>query len=284
MSRAGEHSNPAPKPPITRIAPTRRGLGLDPRELWAFRDLFAILGLRGIKLRYKQTAIGLLWVIIQPLFVAILFAVLFGRFGRLPSGDVPYVLLVYAGVLPWNLFSDIVQRGSGSLVSDSAMVSKTYFPRAILPLSAALPVGVDFCIAFLFFFVLVLAHSASLSWHIVAVPGLLLIAFTMGFGVVLAVSALNVFYRDATHALPFVMRLLFFASPVAYSIALIPDRWKVLYALNPLVGVIEGFRWALLGGELPVVALLFSSVLAILAFVGGALVFRRLERRFADVI
>ena len=269
----------------TLIRPSRGWLSFSFWEIWEFRDLFWLLSLRSIKLRYKQTAIGLTWVIIQPLLAAGVLAVVFGKLGNLPDDGVPYLLIVYMAMLPWNIFSQVVGRGGVSLVTDRQIVGKTYFPRAILPLACTLAVLFDFMVALVFGLFLIVVHGHSLSWSILALPLMMLIVFILAAGLVLAVSSLNVYFRDVAHALPYLLQILLFASPIAYSLTLIPEEWRTLYQINPFVGLAEGFRWALIGGrEFPAEALGVSFVVSVLVLLGGAVLFNRLERGFADVI
>ena len=255
------------------------------RELWRFRDLLLILAERDVKLRYKQTALGLIWVILQPTAGAVIFAAVFGRLIGVPSEGVPYLLFVYAGMLPWTLFAGVVQRAGGSLIADSRLISKVYFPRLIVPLASAGAVLVDFLVALAFMAVLLLVYACPVTWNVLALPALVALLLLIAVGVALWVSSLSIYYRDFAYALPFVLQVWTYASPVVYSAQMVPERWSLLYSLNPIVGVIEGFRWALLGrAEFPALPLGVALIVGTLVFVGGAMVFRRTERRFADVI
>ncbi len=268
-----------------QIKPARGWAALDLKELLQFRDLLVILTMRDVKLRYKQTALGVVWVILQPLVASLIFAVIFGRFANLPSDGIPYLLFVFAGMLPWNLFAGALQRAGNSLVGDSKLISKVYFPRMTIPIASSAAVLVDFAVALAVMLVLLLVQDWPLTWNIVLLPVLVIMLLLISVGVSLFISALNVYYRDFMYALPFVVQVWMYASPVVYSGDLIPEIVKPFYAINPLVGIIEGFRWALLGtGDFPAGSLLISLVIGIVLFVAGGLVFQRVEQNFADVI
>jgi lipopolysaccharide transport system permease protein len=268
-----------------RIARSSGWSGLNLRELWAYRDLFGILAMRDVRLRYKQTFLGVVWVLIQPLLTSGIFAIIFGVLGGLPSDGKPYFLFAFAGALPWTLFAQSLQRAGSSLVSSREMISKIYFPRLILPVSSSVAVLVDFIIALLMLLGLLLIFRQPLSISLLALPVLILVNLIVAIGVSLWISAFSVYYRDFVYALPFLIQAWMYASPVAYSISLIPEPWRPLYALNPMVGVILGFRWALLGeANFSWLTLAVSIITGLILFVSGAMVFRRVERSFADVI
>ncbi len=269
-----------------RIQPARRLLELDLREMWAFRDLFIILAVRDIKLRYKQTALGVIWVILQPLVASVLFAVIFERFVKLPSnGQVPYLLIVYAGMLPWNLFAGAIQRAGSSLIGDARLISKVYFPRMIVPIASSAAVLLDFVVALTVLFVLLLIYHMPLTLNMLALPVLLLLTLLISIGISLFISALNVYYRDFMYAMPFITQVWMYASPVVYETSVIPERWRLIYALNPMVGLIDGFRWALIGvGDFPALTMSIALIVGIILFLVGAFVFQRVEHSFADVI
>jgi lipopolysaccharide transport system permease protein len=267
------------------IVPARRWAALDLREIWHFRDLLVLLMMRDVKLRYKQTALGIVWVILQPLIASLIFAVIFGRFANLPSNGIPYLLFVFAGMLPWNLFAGALQRAGNSLVGDSKLISKVYFPRMVIPIASSAAVLVDFIVALVVMFALLLVEGWPLTLNILALPFLLVILLLISVGVSLFISALNVYYRDFMYALPFIVQVWMYASPVVYSGDLIPNLAKPFFAINPLVGVIEAFRWSLLGtGEFPAASLMLSLVVGIVLFIAGGLIFQRVEQNFADVI
>jgi len=260
---------------------------LDLQELWAFRDLFAILAMRDVKLRYKQTLLGVTWVILQPLVASLIFAIIFGRIASLPSDGKPYLLFVYVGMLPWNLFSGSLQRAGNSLITDAKLITKVYFPRLIIPIASSAAVLIDFAVAFVVMLVLLVIYhdQVSLTWNILSLPLLLLLVLLASVGVSLFLSALNVYYRDFMYALPFVIQVWMYASPLVYSANMIPERWRALYALNPMTGIIDGFRWCLLGtSDFPWVSIVLSVAVSCLFFVGGAYTFQRVESRFADVV
>ncbi|MBI1257803.1 MAG: ABC transporter permease [Chloroflexi bacterium] len=267
------------------IVPARRWAALELQEIWHFRDLLVLLMMRDVKLRYKQTALGIVWVILQPLIASLIFAIIFGRFAGLPSNGIPYLLFVYAGLLPWNVFAGALQRAGNSLVGDSKLISKVYFPRMVIPIASSAAVLVDFAVALAVMFALLLIEQWPLTFNILALPFLLLILLLISVGVSLFISALNVYYRDFMYALPFVIQVWMYASPVVYSGDLIPNLVKPFFAINPLVGIIDAFRWSLLGtGEFPAVSLAVSLVVGVVLFVAGGLVFQRVEQNFADVI
>ncbi len=271
--------------PHIRIRPASGLVAIDLHELWAYRDLFLILMLRDVKVRYKQTMLGVAWVILQPLAAALIFAVIFGKFARLPSENTPYILLTYAAMLPWNVFSGAIQRAGTSLLSDSKLISKVYFPRILIPLASSTAVLVDFAVSFCVWLGLLLIYGIYPAWQMLAFLPLLLIVLVATFGVSLFFSALNVYYRDFMYALPFLIQVWMYLSPIAYTSEIIPSRYKIVYAINPLVGVVDGFRWAFLGtGDFPSLSLSLSLVVSMLLFLGGTLVFQRIEQNFADVI
>lgn len=268
-----------------RIQSTSGWKGLSLRELWPYRDLFWILAWRDVKLRYKQTALGITWVILQPILTSGIFAVIFGMLANLPSDDSPYLLFAYAGTLPWILFSQSLTRAGGSLVSARDMISKVYFPRMILPIASTFSVLVDFLVGLVSIFVLFIIYKVPLTWNLLAIPGLVLVNMIIAVGVSFWVSAFSVHYRDFIYILPFLTQAWMYASPVAYSSSLVPAQWRSLYALNPMVGIIDGFRWALLGlGEFSWISIGISLGVGLVVFISGAYVFQRIERSFADVI
>jgi lipopolysaccharide transport system permease protein len=276
---------PPVRGPLVVIQPAHGWLALNLRELWNYRDLIWLLAGRDIKLRYKQTALGLIWVVLQPLVAALIFAVIFGRLGNLPSDGQPYVLFVFAGLMPWNYFAGVLQRAGNSLVADSRLVSKVYFPRLVLPVASAAAVLIDFAVTLAVFAALLLIYHVPLTWRILTLPGFLLLSTVVAVGVSLWISGLNVQYRDFMYALPFLIQIWMYASPVVYATSMIPKSWRWFFGLNPVVGFVEGFRWSLLGtGALTPGLLLLSVGIGLLTLVSGAYVFRRIERGFADVL
>jgi lipopolysaccharide transport system permease protein len=271
--------------PLTVIEPTRGWVALKLRELWTYRELVYFLTWRDIKVRYRQSVFGAAWIIIQPMMTMIIFSVIFGQFAQLPSEGVPYPIFSYAALLPWNLFAGALTRSTTSLVGSASLLQKVYFPRLAIPVASTLAVLVDFAIAFLVLVCLMFYYGFVPTVAALTLPLFILLALATALGVGLWLSALNVQYRDVGHAIPFLVQAWLYASPVAYAASLIPDRWQTLYALNPMVGVIDGFRWALLGtgpGPGPMLAVSSGVMLALL--ISGALYFRRMEKTFADVV
>ena len=269
----------------TRIQRSSGWSALNVVELWKYRDLFWILAMRDVKLRYKQTALGVTWVIIQPILTSGIFALIFGVLANLPSDDSPYLLLAFAGTLPWTLFAQSLQRAGSSLVGGRELIAKVYFPRLILPIASSFSVVVDFLVGLASISILFIIYKVPLTWNLLAIPGLVFVNLLIAIGVSFWISAFSVHYRDFIYALPFLVQAWMYASPVAYASSIIPDQWMAIYSLNPMVGIIEGFRWALLGqGEFSWISFGISSGVGIVVFVIGALVFRRIERGFADVI
>ncbi len=275
----------AKRRPCVVIAPSRGWVALNFRELWAYRDLLWLLAGRDVKLRYKQTILGAVWVVLQPVVAALIFAVIFGRFAKLPSDGLPYPLFVFTGMLPWNFFAGTLQRAGNSLLTDARLISKVYFPRLLIPLASTGAVLIDFAVTLLVLIGLLFYYQISPSWRLATVPFFLLITTLTAVGVSLWLSALNVRYRDFLYAIPFLIQVWMYASPVAYATTIVPENWQWIYSLNPAVGFIEGFRWSLLGkGVLTPLMVILSSVAASILFVSGLYFFRRVERSFADVI
>jgi len=273
------------EPPVIEFGPRTGWHILDLRELWRYRQLFWILGLRDVKVRYKQTAIGALWAILQPVMIMIVFSTLFRLMGRAPAGeDLPYTVTLYTALLPWQFFSTSLTQSANSLVTHQNMVKKIYFPRAILPASPIVSAAVDFAIAFLVLIALMIWHGLAPTPALLALPGFVLLAALATLALGLWFSALNALYRDLIHAMPFLIQLGFFVSPVIFETReIVPAPWWPLYGLNPMAGVIEGFRWALLGAPPPPLALLLPGIGATgLLLIGGMFYFRRMERTFVD--
>ena len=277
--------NQADVVPVTVIRPSRGWVSLRLRELWEYRELLYFLTWRDIKVRYKQSVLGIAWAIIQPLTTMIIFSVIFGQLARLPSDGIPYPVFSYTALLPWNLFAGALTRSTTSVVGSANLVKKVYFPRLVIPLASTLAVLVDFVVAFVILVGLMLYYGFAPTLTTLTLPLFTLLALATALAVGLWLSALNAQYRDVGHAIPFLVQAWMYASPVAYAASLIPERWRTLYALNPMVGVIEGFRWALLGtGQGPGSMLVVSSVVTLLLLVSGAAYFRRMEKSFADVV
>jgi lipopolysaccharide transport system permease protein len=271
--------------PVIRIEPSRGWLSLKLSELWTYRELLYFLAWRDVKVRYKQTAIGIGWTILQPLMTMVIFTVVFGNFAKIPSDGLPYPVFAYTALLPWNLFAGALNRCTLSLVGSGHLITKVYFPRLIVPVSAVISQIIDFAIAFVFLLGLMLWFNIVPSWGAITLPIFLLLALMTALAVGLWLSALNVRYRDVGHAIPFLIQIWMFLSPVAYPASLVPEKWRLLYSLNPMAGVIEGFRWALLGKESPAFELIAASTAVVVALLlGGLVYFKRMERTFADVM
>lgn len=278
-------SVPAAGVPLSVLEPTRGWASPRLPELWSNRELLVFLALRDLKVRYKQTAVGAAWAILQPVLTVIVFTVLFGRLAKLPNDHTPYAVLVFSGMLPWTLFANSVTQSSSSLVSNQSLVTKIYVPRLLLPIASTLSLLVDFFLGFVVLLLVMAGYGVAPTVGIVALPLLLLLTLATALSVGFWLSAINVRYRDVQYAIPFLMQIWFFITPVAYSTTLIPSRWRILYGLNPMAGVIEGFRWALLGQAPSVGPMLGLSVGLVFVFlIGGVAYFRRVEKSFADVI
>lgn len=271
--------------PLTVIRPSRGWSPLDLKELWRYRELVYFLTWRDVKVRYKQTALGASWAVIQPVFTMVVFSLFFGRLAGVPSDGLPYPIFSYAALVPWTFFSNGVTQSANSMVSNQNLVRRVYFPRLAIPLASILAGLVDFAIAFVVLIGMMVYYGTALTPQVVWVPLLLLLALVTALGVGLWLSALNVQYRDVRYVTPFLTQAWLFVTPIAYPSSLLSEPWRTIYGLNPMAGVVEGFRWALLGTETAPGAIVFVSSLAALAIlVGGAFYFRRMERTFADVI
>jgi lipopolysaccharide transport system permease protein len=262
--------------------PNRRLL----KDLWNFRELFVFLSWRDILVRYKQTAIGMLWGIIRPLLVMIVFTVIFGKLAKLPSEGIPYPVMVFSAMLPWQLFATSFSESSNSLIGNVNLIAKIYFPRLIIPVSSIMVNFIDFFISFILLLGLMLFYNILPDWRIIVLPLLLLFIFLLALGLGLWFSALNVKYRDFRYVIPFLVQFGLYVSPVGFSSTVVPEQWRFLYSLNPMVGIIDGFRWVLLKGQtsLYLPGLMISVVLVILILVSGFIYFRKAEITFADVI
>ena len=270
---------------ITIIEPSRGWLSLNLKDLWEYRDLLFFLAWRDISVRYKQTVLGAAWAIIQPFFSMVVFSLFFGRLAKIPSEGVPYPIFSYAALLPWHYFATAMTSSSDSLIGSQNLLTKVYFPRLVIPLASVIPAMVDFAVAFVVLLGMMLFYRIVPTWNIVWLPFFLLLALVTALGVGLWLSAMNVKYRDIRYAVPFVVQFWMFASPVTYPSSLVPETWRALYGLNPMAGVIEGFRWALLGTQTapgPMTAV--SALAALLLLLSGAFYFRRMEKTFADVV
>lgn len=256
------------------------------QDLWRYRELFYFLAWRDILVRYKQTAIGIAWALIRPVVTMIVFTVVFGGLAKLPSDGAPYPILVFSAMLPWQFFSNALSECSISLLANANLISKTYFPRLVVPTSAVIVSFVDFLISGLVLLGLMTWYHFVPSWRILTLPCFVLIAFAAAMGAGLWLSALNVRYRDFRHIVVLIIQFGLYISPVGFSSSIVPEQWRLLYSLNPMVGVIDGFRWAILGGQsqLYLPGFLLSTGLVLIVFVGGIHYFRAYERTFADVI
>ncbi|MEY2857825.1 MAG: hypothetical protein RLZZ74_2137 [Cyanobacteriota bacterium] len=256
------------------------------RDIWRYRELFYFLAWRDILVRYRQTAIGILWALIRPFLTMLVFTVIFGKIAKLPAGDAPYPILVFAAMLPWQFFANSLTESSNSLISNSNLIAKVYFPRLIIPTSAVVVSFVDFLISGMILLGLMAWYDFVPSWRMLTLPLWIAIAFAASLGVGLWLASLNVQYRDFRYIVPFLVQFGLYISPVGFSSNLVPPQWRLLYSLNPMVGVIDGFRWAIIGGEsnLYVPGFLLSVSLVVLLLFSGIWFFRRMERTFADVI
>ena len=256
------------------------------RDLFRYRELFYFLAWRDILVRYKQTVIGILWAVLRPFLTMVVFVLIFSKIAKLPSGDLPYPVMVFAGMLPWQLFSTSLSEGSSSLIANSNLISKIYFPRMIVPASAVIVSFVDFIISMGLLALLMAYYTVWPHWHLLALPIFTLLALVASTGAGLWLAALNVEYRDFRYVVPFIVQFGLYVSPVGFSSAIVPEKWRLLYSLNPMVGVIDGFRWAISGGRSPIFmpGLIASLGVMLFLLIGGVWYFRRMERTFADVI
>lgn len=274
-----------PEPAVTVIQPSSGWSALQLRDLWLHRELIFFMTWRDLKVRYKQTLLGAGWAILQPFLTMVVFSIFFGRLAGVPSDDVPYPIFSFTGLIPWTLFSKALQDASRSLVASSHMITKIYFPRMILPLSSVLAGVVDFLIAFVVLVGMMVYYRIYPTSQVWTLPLFLLLALVTAVGVGLWLSALNVIYRDVGYILPFLTQVWLFLTPIAYPTSIVPQHWQALYALNPMTGVVEGFRWALLGtGQPPGLMTAVSALVAVVLLVSGMFYFRRMERRFADMV
>jgi len=268
----------------TIIRPSKGWVSLRLNDLWEYRDLLLFLAWRDISVRYKQTVLGAAWAIIQPFFSMVIFSIFFGSLAQISSDGVPYPVFSFAALLPWTFFANALSESSNSLVGNANLLSKVYFPRLVIPLASTLGGLADFGIAFIVLVLMMVVFGIVPTAAVLLLPLFLLLALVTALGVGLWLSALNVQYRDIRYMVPFLVQALMFASPVVYSSTLLEEPWRTLYGINPMVGVIEGFRWALLGTTPPGPMLFISVIAALALLVSGALYFRRMEKTFADVV
>ena len=271
--------------PVTRIEPSRGWISLRLHELWEYRELLYFLAWRDIKIRYKQTALGAAWAIIQPFFTMIIFSIFFGRLAGIPSDGVPYPIFSFAALVPWTFFANSLSQSSNSLVSSANLIQKVYFPRLAVPIATIFSGVVDFALAFIVLLGMMLYYGILPTNNALWLPAFFLLAFVTSLGVGLWLSAMNVRFRDVRYTVPFLIQFWMFSTPIAYPSNLLPEPWRTLYGLNPMVGVIEGFRWGLLGtNTAPGPIIIVSSFMAVAILVGGAFYFRRMEKSFADIV
>jgi lipopolysaccharide transport system permease protein len=271
--------------PTLRIAPSKGWVSLKLKELWAYRELLYFLIWRDIKVRYKQTALGATWAIIQPFFTMVVFSLFFGRLAKVPSDGIPYPIFSFAALVPWTFFANGLSQSSNSLVGSANLITKVYFPRLTIPLASVLSGVVDFGLAFVVLLGMMLFYRMTPTVNILWLPVFLILALITSLGVGLWLSALNVEYRDVRYVVPFITQFWLFVTPIAYPSSLLHEPWRTIYGLNPMVGVVEGFRWALLGTKTapgPIIAV--SSTAALIILVTGAFYFRRMEKTFADIV
>jgi lipopolysaccharide transport system permease protein len=273
-----------PEKPLVIIQPSKSWVALNLRDLWHYRDLLYILIERDIKVRYKQTILGALWAIIQPLFTMLIFTLFFGRLAGMPSDGIPYPIFAYAGLLPWTFFSNAVTTSGNSLVGNSNLITKVYFPRMVIPIASVGAGLIDFAIAFVLLIILMFYYGIGISVNILMLPVLVILTCLLAIGIGMWASALNVKYRDIRYALPFLIQLGMFATPIIYPASLVPEKWRWLLSLNPLTGLIEGFRSAFFGKPFDWVGLTISVVITFLILIYAAYSFRRMEKTFADII
>jgi lipopolysaccharide transport system permease protein len=278
-------SLPTHRLPHLRIEPSNGMIPLKMKELWEYRELLYFLVWRDIKVRYKQTALGVLWAIIQPVLTMVVFSIFFGKLGKLPSDGIPYPIFSFAALVPWTLFSNGLTQASSSLVASSNLIKKVYFPRLIIPIATVLAGVVDFVLAFVILLIMMAFYGITPTINVLWLPVFLAMTIVASLAVSLWLSALNVEYRDIRYVVPFLTQIWLFATPIAYSSTLLSEPWRTLYGLNPMVGVVEGFRWALLGTNTqPGMMAVASAITALFLLISGAFYFRRMEKTFADII
>ena len=282
---AKEDSALAAPAPVIVIQPSKGLVSLKLKELWEYRELLFFLTWRDIKIRYKQTVLGAAWAVLQPLMTMVIFTIFFGRLAKIPSDGIPYPLFAYCALLPWQLFARALTESSNSLVANQRLITKVYFPRLVIPISAVMAGLVDFGISFVVLLGMMVYYGFGPTLAVLALPLFLLLAIATALAAGLWFSALNVQYRDVRHTMPFLVQFWLFATPIAYPSSLVPEKWQILYGLNPMVGVVEGFRWALLGKPGGLGPMVVVSALAVGVFLlAGLVYFRNMEKTFADVV
>lgn len=279
----GTHEKEVEVPTIV-IRPPRKWVPVDLHELWEYRELLYFFTWRDVKLRYKQTGLGVAWAVIQPLFMMVVFSLFFGGLAKIPSDNIPYPLFSLAALLPWTLFAEGMTRSTVSMVQNANIMTKVYFPRLVMPIASILSPLVDFCVAFGILLLMMVYYGFPPTINIIFLPLLVIFAMMTSLAVGLWLSALNVKYRDFQYTVPFLIQIWLFASPVVYPASMIPQQFQFLYALNPMSGVIEGFRWALLGTNPPSTMIFISLLVVIALLISGMFYFRRMEQYFADIV
>jgi lipopolysaccharide transport system permease protein len=280
-------NTPAPTagPEILEIRPSKGLFDLELSTLWRYRELLVVLVKRDIQVVYKQAALGAAWAIIQPLLAVVIFSIIFGYMVKLPSDGFPYPVFAFAGVLPWTYFAEALRRCSTGIVGDAELIRKVYFPRLVIPLSGALAPVLDLVIAFVVLVGLMLFYGMMPSWRIITLPLLIAMTGLMALGVGLWLAPINVRFRDIKHTVPFIIQIWMYATPIVYPLSAIPEAWRPLYSINPMVGIIEGWRWAILGNtSVYPGAFLISCVIVLVVVASGLIFFKRMERTFADTI
>jgi lipopolysaccharide transport system permease protein len=271
--------------PVTIIRPSRGWRALNLRELWEYRELLYFLAWRDVKIRYKQTVMGATWAVIQPFFTMVVFSLFFGKLAKVPSDEIPYPIFSYAALVPWQFFASGLSQSSTRLVGSANLIRRVYFPRLVIPISAVLAGGVDFALAFAVLLGMMLFYGILPTAAVIWLPFLLLLALVTALGVGLWLTAMHVQFRDVRYLVPFLVQAWMFATPIAYPSSLLDEPWHTLYGINPMAGVVEGFRWALLGTETaPGPIVLVSALVAVGSLVSGAYYFRRMEKTFSDVV
>ncbi len=288
MSIKTLQQNAATKPEmaVTVIRPEKGWSSLNLRDLWRYRELIYFMTWRDLKVRYKQTLLGAGWAILRPVLTMVVFSIFFGELAKVPSDGIPYPIFTFTALLPWELFVSALSQASRSLVQNTHMVTKVYFPRLILPISSILAGLVDFLVAFLVLIGMMIYYKITPTVNVWTLPLFLLLALITALGVGFWLSAMNVLYRDVNYVTPFLTQFWLFITPIAYPVSIIPEKWRLLYALNPMSGVVDGFRWALLGNtqSAPGPMLILSSIIAVVLLISGMYYFRRMERQFADMV
>ena len=279
------HTSAAPQIPLFVVTPSRGWVSLQLRSLWEYRELLYFLVWRDVKVRYKQTVLGVMWAVLQPFMTMVVFSIFFGRLGQIPSDGLPYPVFAYTALLPWQLFAGSLVASSNSLIVNQGLVTKVYFPRLVIPLSAVFVGLVDFSVSFAILLGLMMYYGIFPSLAVVFVPLFVLLSIVAALAVGVWLAALNVQYRDVQYTIPFLTQFWLFITPIAYPSSLVPEQWRTVYSLNPMVGVVDGFRWALLGQTPPPdVSVVVSTLVTGILLLSGLVYFRRMERSFADVV